>query len=223
MTNALIIRSATISIAGRSLVSNLSLTVEPGTVTTIMGPSGSGKSTLIAFIGGHLDRSFRATGRVLVGNRDVTELPPERRDIGMLFQDDLLFPHLSVGANLSFGLSASIESRQARRALVVKALEEADLAGFEDRDPATLSGGQRARIALMRTLLAAPKALLLDEPFSKLDSELRRDFRRFVFDRATAGRLPVLLVTHDPDDAAAANGEILILGHSAETPAITPV
>jgi putative thiamine transport system ATP-binding protein len=212
MTNALIIRSATISIGIRTLVSNLSLIVEPGTAATIMGPSGSGKSTLIAFIGGHLDHSFHATGRVLVGDRDVTELPPERRGIGMLFQDDLLFPHLSVGANLAFGLAASIKSRQGRRAHVAKALEEADLAGFADRDPATLSGGQRARVALMRTLLAAPRALLLDEPFSKLDSELRRDFRRFVFDRATADRLPVLLVTHDPDDAAAANGEILTLG-----------
>ena len=216
MTNALTIRSATISIEGRTLVSNLNLVVEPGAVATIMGPSGSGKSTLIAFIGGHLDRSFHAAGRILVGSLDVTELPPERRGIGMLFQDDLLFPHLSVGANLAFGLSASIKGRQARRALVAKALEEADLGGFEERDPATLSGGQRARVALMRTLLAAPKALLLDEPFSKLDAELRRDFRRFVFDRANADRLPVLLVTHDPDDAAAAKGEILTLRPQAE-------
>jgi putative thiamine transport system ATP-binding protein len=216
MTNALTIRSATISIGGRMLVSNLNLVVEPGAVATIMGPSGSGKSALIAFIGGHLDRSFHATGRVLVGSRDVTELPPERRGIGMLFQDDLLFPHLSVGANLAFGLPASINGRRLRRAHIAKALEEADLGGFEERDPATLSGGQRARVALMRTLLAAPKALLLDEPFSKLDAELRRDFRRFVFDRATADRLPVLLVTHDPDDAAAANGAILTLGPQAE-------
>lgn len=215
MTNALITRSVTISIGSRTLVSNLSLVVEPGTAATIMGPSGSGKSTLIAFIGGHLDSSFHATGRVLVGDRDVTDLPPERRGIGMLFQDDLLFPHLSVGANLAFGLPASIKDRRVRRAHIAQALEEAGLSGFEERDPATLSGGQRARVALMRTLLAAPKALLLDEPFSKLDAELRRDFRHFVFDRAAADRLPVLLVTHDPEDAAGANGEILTLGFRA--------
>jgi putative thiamine transport system ATP-binding protein len=211
MTHALIICSATISIGGRVLVSNLDLVVEPGTVATIMGPSGSGKSTLISFIGGHLDSSFHATGRVLIGKRDVTELPPERRGIGILFQDDLLFPHLSVGANLAFGLAHSVMGRELRRARVTEALSEADLEGFGDRDPATLSGGQRARVALMRTLLAAPKALLLDEPFSKLDADLRRDFRRFVFDRAIAKQLPVLLVTHDPADARSAGGQIVKL------------
>lgn len=212
MTNALTIRSATISVGDRRLVSNLDLVVEPGTVSTIMGPSGSGKSTLISFIGGHLEPRFRATGRILIGNHDVTELPPERRGIGILFQDDLLFPHLSVGANLAFGLTRSTTGRESRRARITEALEEADLRGFEDRDPATLSGGQRARVALMRTLLAAPSALLLDEPFSELDSDLRRDFRRFVFDRAIAKRLPVLLVTHDFADAKAALGPILKLG-----------
>ncbi|PKA39937.1 ATP-binding cassette domain-containing protein (plasmid) [Rhizobium sullae] len=214
MTNALTLRSVTISIGDRRLVSNLDLDVEPGAVASVMGPSGSGKSTLISFIGGHLDPAFNATGKVLIGARDVTNLPPERRDVGILFQDDLLFPHLSVGANLAFGLARSVMGRDARLARVTEALVEADLSGFEDRDPATLSGGQRARVTLMRTLLAAPKALLLDEPFSKLDSDLRRDFRRFVFDRAVAKRLPVLLVTHDSTDAEAANGQILHLGRA---------
>lgn len=212
MSNALTLRSVTISIGDRRLVSDLDLVVEPGTVATIMGPSGSGKSTLISFIGGHLEPRFHATGKILIGNDDVTELPPEQRGIGVLFQDDLLFPHLSVGANLAFGLVRSTVERESRRTRITEALVEADLNGFEDRDPATLSGGQRARVALMRTLLAAPRALLLDEPFSKLDSDLRRDFRRFVFDRAIAKRLPILFVTHDPDDANAANGQTLTLG-----------
>ena len=211
MTNALIIRSTSISVGGKMLVSNLDLVVEPGTVATVMGPSGSGKSTLISFIGGHLDSSFHATGKVLIGSRDITDLPAEQRAIGILFQDDLLFPHLSAGANLAFGLAQSVSGREARRQRVAEALVEADLSGFEERDPATLSGGQRARVALMRTLLAAPKALLLDEPFSKLDSDLRREFRRFVFDRAIVKRLPVLLVTHDASDAEAANGRIVKL------------
>lgn len=206
MTDILAVCSVTISIGDRGLISGLDLVIEPGTVTTVMGPSGSGKSTLISFIGGHLDPAFQARGKVLIGNRDVTGLPPERRGIGILFQDDLLFPHLSVGANLAFGLSRSVVGREARRTQIAEALAVAGLHGFESRDPATLSGGQRARVALMRTLLAAPRALLLDEPFSKLDSDLRRDFRRFVFDRAAAKRLPVLLVTHDPADAEAAGG-----------------
>ncbi|MGO4562122.1 ATP-binding cassette domain-containing protein [Rhizobiales bacterium 3FA27D7] len=208
MTNTLALRSVTISIGDKSLISGLDLVVEPGTVATIMGPSGSGKSTLISFIGGHLDPAFEATGAVLIGNRDVTGLRPERRGIGILFQDDLLFPHLSVGANLAFGLARSVVGSEVRRVRIAEALVEAGLPGFENRDPATLSGGQRARVALMRTLLASPTALLLDEPFSKLDSNLRRDFRRFVFDRAAAKQLPVLLVTHDPADATAAGGPL---------------
>lgn len=212
MTAMLALRSVSISIGHRTLISRLDLLVEPGTVATVMGPSGSGKSALIAFIGGHLDPAFQAAGRVLIGDRDVTELPPERRGVGILFQDDLLFPHLSVGANLAFGLARSVAGTEARRARIVEALAEAGLPGFADRDPATLSGGQRARIALMRTLLAAPKVLLLDEPFSKLDSDLRREFRRFVFDRAAAKRLPVLLVTHDLGDARAAHGQVLEVG-----------
>lgn len=212
MTDMLALRSVSISIGDKPLISGLDLVVEPGTAATVMGPSGSGKSTLIAFIGGHLDPAFKATGRVLIGNRDVTELPPERRSVGILFQDDLLFPHLSVGANLAFGLARSVVGSEARRARIAEALAEAGLSGFEDRDPATLSGGQRARVALMRTLLAAPQVLLLDEPFSKLDSDLRREFRRFVFGRAAAKRLPVLLVTHDLGDARAACGQVLNVG-----------
>ncbi len=216
MTDMLALRSVSICIGDKPLISGLNLVVEPGQVAIVMGPSGSGKSTLIAFIGGHLDPAFQAAGKVLIGNRDVTELPPERRGIGILFQDDLLFPHLSVGANLAFGLARSVVGREARRARIAEALAEAGLLGFENRDPATLSGGQRARAALMRTLLAAPKALLLDEPFSKLDSDLRREFRRFVFDRAAAKRLPVLLVTHDLGDAKAAGGQVLNLEAARE-------
>ena len=183
-----------------------------------MGPSGAGKSALIAFIGGHLDRAFTAKGRIIVAGVDVSELPAERRGIGVLFQDDLLFPHLSVGANLAFGLNASIRGLAVRGAIVEQALDEAGLVGFYDRDPATLSGGQRARAALMRSLLASPRALLLDEPFSKLDQVLRQEFRRFVFESATRRRLPVLMATHDPADAEAAGGPILPIGETTSPP-----
>ena len=198
-----------IELAGCQLIAPLTLAVEPGECVTIMGPSGCGKSTLLAFVSGTLDPVFHATGRVAIGARDITGLPPERRHIGIQFQDDLLFPHLSVGDNMAFALPAAIRGRAARRARIDHALSEADLTGFADRDPATLSGGQRARVALMRTLLSEPQVLLLDEPFNKLDAQLRQDFRRFVFEHASGRGLPTLLVTHDATDAQAAGGRVI--------------
>jgi putative thiamine transport system ATP-binding protein len=198
-----------IALPARVLIAPLTLAVAPGECVTVMGPSGSGKSTLLAFIAGTLDAAFSASGRVALGDRDLTRLPPEARRVGILFQDDLLFPHMSVGGNLAFALPAAVRGRAERRTRIEAALVEADLAGFADRDPATLSGGQRARVALMRTLLAEPAALLLDEPFSKLDVQLRADIRAFVFAHARRRGLPVLLVTHDPSDAQAAGGRIV--------------
>jgi putative thiamine transport system ATP-binding protein len=196
--------------AARRLFGPLSLEVAPGTVATVMGPSGAGKSTLLAAIAGTLDPAFRAGGRVAAGGRDLAGLPPERRRIGILFQDDLLFPHLTVAENVAFGLPPEVRGR-ARLARAAEMLAEAGLAGFADRPPDTLSGGQRTRAALLRTLAAAPDALLLDEPFSKLDAELRGRIRGLVFARARDVGLPVLMVTHDPADAEAASGPVVRL------------
>jgi putative thiamine transport system ATP-binding protein len=191
------------------LLPHLDLVVAPGEIVTVMGASGAGKSTLLAFIAGFLDPVFTPTGRVTLDGHDLVGLPPERRGLGLLFQDDLLFPHLSVGENLAFGLGHSVRGRALRRARIEQALAQAGLAGLADRDPASLSGGQRARIAVMRTLLAGPRALLLDEPFNKLDVALREEFAAFVFDHARAQALPTLLVTHDVADADAAGGRIV--------------
>ena len=210
------LEAVSIALDGRALVDRLDLAIAPGECVTLMGPSGSGKSTLLAFVAGSLDPAFRAQGRVLVGADDVTALAPERRRIGILFQDDLLFPHLTVGGNLAFALDARVRGRAARRARIDAALAEADLAGFADRDPATLSGGQRARVALMRTLLAEPRALLLDEPFNRLDAQLRDEVRRFVFDHAGERAIPMLLVTHDEADARAAGGRVLRIGPAGQ-------
>jgi putative thiamine transport system ATP-binding protein len=201
-----------ITLDSHRLVPPLEFVVAPGERVTVMGPSGSGKSTLLACIAGTLDPVFTAEGRVSIDGDDVTDLAPERRRVGILFQDDLLFPHLSVGENLAFALTPALRSRDARRAAIAQALDEAELPNFADRDPATLSGGQRARVALMRTLLAEPRVLLLDEPFNKLDSQLRHDFRRFVFEHASHRGLPILLVTHDAVDADAAGGPVVVLG-----------
>ncbi len=192
---------------GRTLV-DISDRVAPGEVLTVMGPSGSGKSTLLSYIIGTLETGFDAAGRVILNGTDITDLAPEKRHVGILFQDELLFPHLSVGENLAFGLRASVKTRTARREQINTALEDIGLGGFADRDPETLSGGQKARVALMRMLLSDPKALLLDEPFSRLDTERRDQIRTLVFDQARAKGLPVLLVTHDHADADAAGGRV---------------
>jgi putative thiamine transport system ATP-binding protein len=191
---------------GGEVLVSLDGRVGPGEVLTIMGPSGSGKSTALAAIIGTLGADFALSGRVVLEGRDVTALPTQERRIGLLFQDDVLFPHLSVGGNLAFALPPEVKGRAARMAAVEAALARADLAGFATRDPATLSGGQRARVALMRTLLARPRALMLDEPFSRLDSDLRGRIRAFVLDRIRAEGLPAILVTHDIEDARAAGG-----------------
>ncbi|WP_051512758.1 ATP-binding cassette domain-containing protein [Skermanella stibiiresistens] len=200
-----------LALDGRQLIAPLSLVIEGGRVAVLMGPSGSGKSSLLAHLCGTLPPQFEAAGRVTLDGADLTDLPPERRRVGILFQDDLLFPHMSVAENLAFGLVSRVRGRAERRAVVERALADADLAGFGGRDPATLSGGQRARVALMRALLAEPAALLLDEPFGKLDAALRDRFRAWVFDHARRRGLPTLLVTHDPDDAREADRPVIQL------------
>lgn len=214
MSDLLVLDSVTIALRGKNLIEGLSVVVRPGEVVTVMGPSGSGKSTLLAHLCGTLDSVFAASGRVRIGADDLDGMPAHRRRMGILFQDDMLFPHLSVGENLAFGLTPGVRGMAARREAIEAALAEAELPGFADRDPATLSGGQRSRVALMRTLLAAPRALLLDEPFGRLDAALRDRIRRFVFDHAHSRALPVLLVTHDPADAQAAGGAVIALAES---------
>jgi putative thiamine transport system ATP-binding protein len=200
-----------IALGTRELIA-ISHAVAPGEVLTIMGPSGSGKSTLLAYVGGFLDKAFTASGRVLADDLDLTTLPPRERHVGILFQDPLLFPHMSVAGNLLFAIPQAVTGRAAREALAEEALGGVDLAGMGARDPDTLSGGQKARVALARVLVSAPRALLLDEPFSKLDADLRLQMRQLVFAKARDGGLPVILVTHDEADAKAAGGTIVRIG-----------
>ena len=209
MAEPLILKTLTIS-AGAAPVVSVSLTAAPGEITTLMGPSGSGKSSILAAITGTLPDCLSATGDVLLGTQNLAALPAWKRRIGILFQDDLLFPHLSVGGNLALGLAPG-GTRAERRGRIERALYEVGLVGFAARDPATLSGGQKARVALMRVLLSMPRALLLDEPFGSLDAELRSQIRTLVFDHARTRGLPTLLVTHDPQDAEAAGGPVISL------------
>lgn len=192
----------------RTELLSLERSVAPGTVLTVMGPSGSGKSTLLSYIAGFLTRPFAAEGRVLLDGADITDRAPEQRHVGLLFQDPMLFPHLSVGGNLLFGMPPG---RSGRRARAADALARFGLEGFAGRDPATLSGGQASRVALLRLLLSESRAALLDEPFSKLDRHLRADIRTFTFERLREAKLPTVLVTHDPEDAEAAGGPVVEL------------
>lgn len=187
-----------ISVHGRVLVRNLNATIEPGSVLAVMGPSGSGKSSLLAWIAGTLAPPFEASGSLRLNGTDLASLPIQQRRIGLLFQDDLLFPHMSVRDNLLFALPAG--ARDERVTAAERALGEAGLAGHGARLPASLSGGQRSRVSLLRALLAAPVALLLDEPFSKLDAALRAQMRQFTFATLAARQVPALLVTHDAAD-----------------------
>ena len=199
-----------ITLNGAALIRPFNLRVAAGEVVTLMGPSGAGKSALLSLVAGDLEPPFAETGSVILDDEDLSRLPPEARRIGRLFQDDLLFPHLTVAENLAFGMPRGAKAE--RRAKIEAALVAADLAGFAQRPPHTLSGGQRARVALMRALVAEPRAMLLDEPFNKLDAELRATIRQFVFAHLKERNIPCLMVTHDRADAPP-GGRVLVLRH----------
>lgn len=207
----LVLEQVALWIGERRLLGPIDLGIAPGQIVTLMGPSGAGKSSLLAYLCGVLPKDLTARGRVLLGSEDITELPPEERRLGILFQDDLLFPHLSVAGNLAFGLPRQRRNRRQRTQLIADALDAFGLGGFAARDPATLSGGQRARVALLRTLLSQPRALLLDEPFARLDSRTRATVRTLVVEEVKRRALPTLLVTHDEADARFAQGPIITL------------
>jgi putative thiamine transport system ATP-binding protein len=187
-----------ISVQQRVLVRGLGARIARGEVLAVMGASGSGKSSLLAWIAGTLEPPFEARGRLTLDADDLTHLPIQQRRIGLLFQDDLLFPHFSVRDNLLFALPTGL--RAERVAAANTALAEAGLGGYGERMPASLSGGQRSRVSLLRTLLAEPHAVLLDEPFSKLDTTLRAQMRDFTFGLLRARGVPAVLVTHDAAD-----------------------
>jgi len=177
-------------IGGRTLIGQLSGTVQPGECLTLMEPSGCGKSSLLAWMAGTLDPVFEAEGRVTVGDTELTQLPPEARHVGILFQGGLLFPHLSVACNLAFALPAPCGRW---------------LSGACASNRRWPMPGWPASASATR-----PRALLLDEPFSKLDAQLRDEVRRFVFEHACNSALPTML-EHDEADAAAAGGAMIRL------------
>ena len=209
----LILEQVSVTLNGSPLIRPFTLHMAAGNIVTLMGPSGSGKSSLLSYIAGDLVAPLVGLGRVLLDGRELTALAPEQRKVGRLFQDDLLFPHLTVAENLLFGVARA--AREQREAMLRIALQRAELDGFENRAPHTLSAGQRSRIALFRALLAKPHAMLLDEPFAKLDAELRQAMRNYVFAHLRERKIPSLLVSHDRSDAPA-GGRILVITRDGE-------
>ncbi len=201
------IQSLQVHINSEILLPAISANIPKGQITTWMGPSGIGKSTLLAAISGALKSPFKMHGQILLEGQRIDQKPMETRQIGVIYQDPLLFPHLNIGQNLTFGMP----KQPNRHARMEEALARIGMPDFAERDPATLSGGEAARIALMRALLAKPKALLLDEPFAKLDRARRASIRTLTFETIKAEAIPAILVTHDEEDAIAAQGAIIDL------------
>ncbi|EGA63979.1 ATP-binding cassette domain-containing protein [Vibrio brasiliensis] len=185
--------------SGEALFDALNLSIEKGEIVTLMGPSGCGKSTLLDVIAGHLSSEFTYSGSVSLNQQSIDSLPSHQRQVGILFQDDLLFPHLTVWENLAFALPNEIKGAE-RKQQAMQALKNISLTKLANSFPDQISGGQRARISLTRMLLAKPNLALLDEPFSKLDKELRVQFRQWVVEQLKQANIPALMVTHDEAD-----------------------
>ena len=189
--------------------------VAPGERVAVIGPSGAGKSTLLMAIAGFF---APAQGRILWQGRDITALEPASRPISILFQDQNLFPHLTVAQNLALGLNSGRRLNAADEARIVAALNRTGLSGFYARKPAQLSGGQQGRAALARALLRARPVLLLDEPFAALGPALKSEMLTLVCDVAEEQAAAVLMVTHDPADAIRLGGKTVLVADGVAYP-----
>lgn len=190
------------------VLKDLSLEAAAGEFLSLLGPSGCGKSTLMKTIAGILPAS---SGRILLDGQDITNLPIHRRGTVVVFQDIRLFPHKSVAENVAFPLKMQGVPKQERLKTAEKLLEKVRMAGFGSRKPGELSGGQQQRIALARALAAQPKLLLLDEPFSALDENLREDMRHLVLQLQKEFSMTVILVTHDREEALSMSDRVALL------------
>ena len=183
----------------KPFIKNLNLKINNGNILCVFGKSGVGKSSLINVIAGTTEDNLLFEGEIILNGEILNNIPIEKRKIGLLLQDGALFPHLTVEQNIYFGMNRKLKSKE-KLNVINENLKNANMEGFQNRYPHTLSGGQKARIACLRAILSEPKALLLDEPFSSLDPEHRNTFRKFVIDKVKESKIPCLLVTHDETD-----------------------
>jgi len=189
-------------------IPDLSLTIEPGTLVTLLGPSGCGKTTTLRMLAG---LEHPTAGRILIGGKDVTMLPANERDVSMVFQSYALFPHMSSLDNVAYGLESSGLSRKEAREKAEEGLALVGLAGMGGRLPAELSGGQQQRVAVARALVLEPQVLLLDEPLSNLDARLRRKVRTDIRELQQRLGFTAVYVTHDQDEALAVSDRIIVM------------
>ncbi|HEX3208338.1 MAG TPA: ABC transporter ATP-binding protein [Geminicoccaceae bacterium] len=189
-------------------VDDVSLDVYDGEFFSMLGPSGSGKTTCLRLIAGF---EHPTSGQILLHGKDVAKLPPYERDVNTVFQDYALFPHMTVGQNVGYGLMVRGLAKAAIRARVAEALGVVALDGFGERYPNQLSGGQRQRVALARALICEPKLILLDEPLGALDAELRRQMQEFLKSLQRRVRISFLFVTHDQEEAIAMSDRICVM------------
>jgi sulfate transport system ATP-binding protein len=189
---------------------DVTIVVPDGSLTALLGPSGSGKSTLLRIIAGLEEPT---SGRVTIHDRDVTQLPPQRREIGFVFQHYAAFKHMNVRDNVAFGLKIRKQPRAAVRKRVDELLEVVGLTGWSERYPSQLSGGQRQRMALARALAVEPSVLLLDEPFGALDANVRHELREWLRRLHDEVHVTTVIVTHDQEEAMAISDRIVVLDH----------
>jgi iron(III) transport system ATP-binding protein len=189
-------------------VDNVSFTIEAGSLVTLLGPSGCGKTTTLRTIAG---LEMPTSGQILIGDADVTNLPPSERDVSMVFQSYALFPHMTVIENVAYGLAGAGLSKSAQKEKADEGLRLVGLDGFDDRLPSELSGGQQQRVAVARALVLEPRVLLFDEPLSNLDAKLRRRMREDIRDLQQNLGLTSVYVTHDQEEALAVSDKIIVM------------
>jgi putative spermidine/putrescine transport system ATP-binding protein len=194
--------------AGVVAANDISLDIKAGELVSLLGPSGCGKTTLLKIISGFLRQT---SGEVLVDGVSITDLPPNRRQIGIVFQNYALFPHMTVADNIAYGPAAAGRSRRECAATAAEMLDLVQLAAFRDRFPRELSGGQQQRVALARCLAIRPRILLLDEPFSALDKTLRLDMQIEIKRLQRQSGITTILVTHDQEEALSMSDRIAVL------------
>ena len=208
MAAAVRLRELTKLFGATRAVDRVTLAIEPGTIVALLGPSGCGKTTTLRMIAGLLQPD---AGEILIDGRAITRVPVHRRNIGMLFQNYALFPHMTVAQNISFGLETRNVRRHAAAPRIAAALQLVQLDGFEHRMPAQLSGGQQQRVALARALVVEPAVLLLDEPLGALDKSLRQSMQVELRDLQRRLGITTVMVTHDQDEALTMADRIAIM------------
>ncbi|KAE9525695.1 ferric ABC transporter ATP-binding protein [Testudinibacter aquarius] len=204
----LVLKNITKSFGQSVVIDNLDLVIKRGTMVTLLGPSGCGKTTVLRLVAGLENPT---SGQIFIDGEDVTKSSIQNRDICIVFQSYALFPHMSIGDNVGYGLKMQGVSKEERLQRVKEALELVDLAGFENRFVDQISGGQQQRVALARALVLKPKVLLFDEPLSNLDANLRRSMREKIRELQQRLGITSLYVTHDQTEAFAVSDEVIVM------------